>query len=107
MAAGTFAAGTPDPDSVLGRWRVRQITYTGAAAYVAGGDVPPALGLRSIRGILLIGQNTASLGVIPIWNNQTGKLQLFQQTTVAGPLVEFSGNASTFVYTLLFISNDD
>lgn len=107
MAAGTFAAGTPDPDNVLGRWRVRHITYIGAAAYVAGGDVPPPLGIRVIRGILLIGQNTASLGVIPIWNVQTGKLQLFQQTTVAGPLVEFSGNASAFVYQLLFISNDD
>lgn len=107
MPAGTFAPATPDPDNVSGRWREKVITYTGNATYVAGGDLVPALGIRLIRGVVLLGQNTASLGVIPIYNNQTGKLQLFQQTTVAGPLVEFSGNASTFVYTLLLIAVDD
>ena len=108
MAAGTFAKGTPDPENVVGRWRVVQITYTGAASYVAGGDVPTALGIRSIRGVLLLGQNTASLGVIPVWNNQTGKLQLFWTgAAVSTALAEFAGNASTFVYTLLLISIDD
>lgn len=74
MAAPTYAKATPDGENVLGKWRVATWVYTGNAAYTAGGDVPPALGIRSIRGMTLIGQNTASLGVIPIYNNQTGKV---------------------------------
>ena len=107
MAAGTFAKATPDPENILGKWRAMQATYTGNAAYTAGGDAVPGLGLRSVRGVIMLGQNTASIGVVPVYNTQTGKLQLFQQASGAGAFAEFSGNASTFVYSLLIISIDD
>lgn len=105
MAAPTLTK-VADSEVVWGSKRTAQYTYTGNAAYTSGGDVP-ATSLRNIAGVLDIGQNTASLGVSFFWNTQTGKMQLFQQTTVAGPLVEFSGNASTFSFTLLFISGDN
>jgi hypothetical protein len=108
MAAGTFTAGTPDPDNVLGRWRVRHVTYTGAASYVAGGDVPPALGLRSIRGVIILGINSALY--VPFWNPSTGKLQfLWTGPAISGPLAEVAAttNLSAVVVQLLFISNDD
>jgi hypothetical protein len=105
VAAPTLAK-IADSEEVWGSTRVVQYTYTGNAAYTAGGDVPTTP-LRSIRGMTVIGQNTASFGVIPVWNSQTGKIQLFQQAAGAGAFAEFSGNASTFSYTLLFISIDD
>jgi hypothetical protein len=106
MTAGIFAK-APDGESVWGDTRVIVFTYTGSAAYNPGGDVP-SVGLRSIRGAMMMGQNTASLGVIPVWNSQTGKLQLFWTgAALSGALAEFSGNASTFVYTMLFVSLDD
>jgi prephenate dehydratase len=91
-----------DSNVVFGSKRTVQMTYTGNAAYTAGGDVP-TVPLRLIAGMIMLGQNTASFGVIPIWNSQTGKIQLLDTLTAA----EFSGNASTFTYQLLFIAQDD
>lgn len=108
MAAGTFAAATPDPDNVLGRWRVRHVTYTGSNSYVAGGDTPPNLGLRSIRGVIVMGINSALY--VPFWNPATGKLQfLWTGPVISGVLAEVAAatNLSAVVVQLLFISNDD
>jgi hypothetical protein len=79
-----------------------QYVYTGNAAYTAGGDVP-SVPLRNIAGVVWIGQNTASIGWEFIWNSQTGKMQIMVSSTGA----EFSGNASTYQFTLLFISGDN
>lgn len=108
MAAPTLTR-VLDTEEVWGTTRVGQWQYTGNAAYTAGGDVPPSnLGFRSIRGMVVIGQNSASAGIVAIYNNQTGKIQLFQTgAVVSTPLAEFSGNASTFIFTFLVISIDD
>jgi len=91
-----------DSEVVMGNKRTVQYTYTGNAAYTAGGDVP-SVPLRNIAGVVCIGQNTASFGYEFFWNFQTGKLQI--QVSSTG--VEFSGNASTFQFVLLFISGDN
>ncbi len=83
-----------------------QYTYTGSTSYNAGGDTP-SVPLRNIAAAFEIGCNTAALGIEFAWNSQTGRMQLFQQNATTGPLVEFSGNASTFQFTLLFISGDN
>lgn len=101
MAAGTFTK-VADSETVYGNKRTVQFAYTGNATYAAGGDALPSI-LRNIAGVVVLGQNTAALGTIAIWNTQTQKLQLMVSSTG----VEFSGNASTFTYTLLLISGDN
>jgi hypothetical protein len=103
MAAPTLAK-VADSEVVFGNKRTVQYLYTGNAAYTVGGDAMSGfVPLRNIAGVDQLGQNTAGIGVTPVWNFQTQKLQLISSSTGA----EFSGNASTFQYTLLFISGDD
>ena len=106
MAAGTFAK-VADSETIFGNKRTVQYNYTGNAAYSPGGDAP-TLPLRKNAGMIVLGQNTASLGVQAVWNSTTLSVQLFWTgAAVSGLLAEFSGNASTFVFALLFISTDD
>jgi hypothetical protein len=100
--AAPILAPIADSNTVFGNKRTVQMTYTGNAAYTAGGDVP-SVPLRLIAGMVMLGCNTAAFGIIPVWNSQTGKIQLLDVLTAA----EFSGNASTFIFQLLFIAQDD
>lgn len=66
---------------------------TADAAYPTGGYSLPAtsLGFQFFSGVLLGGDDS---GYIPIYNYATGNLQFFQQTTVAGPLIEVPNNTN-------------
>jgi hypothetical protein len=110
MAAGTFAR-IPDTEQIWGKVRIVMATYTGSASYGTGGDALPGnLGLRNIRGVFQIGQNTASAGILSEWNTTTAKLQLFWTgALVSTALAEVTAatNVSTMVWTVLVISIDD
>jgi hypothetical protein len=75
---------------------------TADAAYPTGGYAlnAPLIGFQFFSGVLLGGDDS---GYIPIYNYATGNLQFFQQTTVAGPLIEVPNNTnlSTVVVRLV------
>lgn len=93
-----------DYDSFPGRDKlgdriVREVRYTGPAAYVAGGDATPVadLGLSQIYGVYgTITNGTAVL--VPIWDFTNQKLKFIVPNTGA----EAAGNLATYVGTLLF-----
>jgi hypothetical protein len=91
-----------DSEVVWGNKRTVQYTYAGANPYNAGGDTP-SVPLRNIAGVIALGNNTAADGTDFVWNTQTGKMQLWNMSGNS----EFSGNASTFTFNLLFISGDN
>ena len=101
LSAPTLAK-VADSEVVWGDKRTVQYTYTGVNPYTSGGDTP-SVPLRNIAGVICIGQNTASFGKEFFWNSQTGKMQI--QVSSTGN--EFSGDASTYQLTLLFISGDN
>ena len=99
---------------VWGRHRVDLRQITGDASYPAGGYAisGPQVGLRSIVGMTYLGGNTAAAGIVPFWNNATGKLQ-FLYPTETGTSPNVAGDAppgtnfSTVTFTMLIVSLDD
>src|SRR5262245_60220861 len=89
----------PFRDKMMDRL-VREVQYTGPAAYVAGGD--PISGLNDLGAGEIFGVygiiSSGSAVLIPFWDYTNQKLKLFVPNTGA----EASGNAATFSGTLLF-----
>ena len=86
------------------------ITFGAADTYLTGGLALTAanFGLsRPIAGVLVVGQNTASVGQEWNWNSQTQKLQAIQSTTGApAAFVELANTTSiaNFAMTVLVLA---
>ena len=66
-----------------GKYRTTQFTVTGDTSYPSGGYAisPANIGFTKILGAVMIGANSAAAGgILPVWNQGTGKLQLFYPT---------------------------
>jgi hypothetical protein len=99
---------------VWGKHRVDIRDITGDSSYPAGGYAltGQTFGLRSIVGMSFIGGNTAAVGIIPYWNNQTNKLQFIYPTqTGTSPNVGAEAvagtNLSTVTVRAIVVSLDD
>lgn len=107
----------------LGNIPIRLANLAPDAAYPTGGypttgalfGGAPTQGFQTanngIRGIVLIGQNTASAGYIPVYNSQTGNWQVFESAAqaaapfTAAPLAEVANgtNLSTLLFNVLVL----
>lgn len=106
MATGT-AGNLGDRNNLFGTVPVVLDTWHGDASYPAGGYAVTGQlwGLsggsdavnNGIRGISVVGQNTASLATTLVYNPQTGKLQIL----VGGVDETPATDVSTFVYTII------
>lgn len=78
-----------------GNLRASLYTVAPDNSYPAGGYAIAAatVGLRVIYGIKPIGSNTASVGYVPNWNTQTGKLQFLTQLGSGANLLVQNGTA--------------
>lgn len=109
-----------DDWSTFGNIPVRLANLAPDAAYPTGGysltgalfGGSPTQGFQTanngIRGIILVGQNTASLGYVPVYNSQTGNWQVVEsaaENVAAAPLAEVANgtNLSTLLFNVLVL----
>lgn len=109
-----------DDWTTFGNIPVRLANLAPDAAYPTGGypttgaifGGAPTQGFQTanngIRGIVLIGQNTAAAGYVPVYNSQTGNWQVFEsgiENVAAQPLAEVANgtNLSTLLFNVLVL----
>jgi hypothetical protein len=96
-----------DGENVAGRLLERQADVTFSASYPTGGYTFPVslatqygqLGIRTLKGVVLLATNTAGLLYSIAWDKEAGKLALL----TAG--AQATGDVSTITLTLKFIGS--
>jgi hypothetical protein len=100
---------------LAGNQPMQRVTLTpGAADYVVGGYTlnGSLAGLNNeggpanngLHGVIFEGANTAALGYVPFYNEQTGKFQILENAAAAGPLAELGagGNPAGAAWYAIF-----